>query len=291
MEADFDAPAILASLIVLGVLLSSAALWILHIQKPREVISPDLGIRAWSIGWVNFGIFLCALVVAVAFANIVAGAFLGGAIEEANGELTPWLAVFGVLLLQLPLIAVFFLVRRISPGNFADRLSSRDIGFMEAFRITLPYFLRTLPLVWVASIVWGQVLQLMHAIGLIEEYNPQELVTLFAADGDPLAIGLLVLFAVVLAPLVEEIIFRGCLYRFLKSQTALLPAQIISGIFFALLHANLLSFVPLVLVGLLLARVYEASGNLLTAVIYHAFFNGFTLLMLFLFNHSSLAGN
>ena len=78
--------------------------------------------------------------------------------------------------------------------------------------------------------------------GVIDEFPPQELIKLFTEGGDPVAISLLVIFAVVLAPIVEELIFRGGIYRFLKSQTTLLPAQIISGAFFAVMHGNLMSF-------------------------------------------------
>ena len=85
-----------------------------------------------------------------------------------------------------------------------------------------------------------------------------------------------------MAPIVEEIVFRGCVYRFLKSQTTLLPAQILSGCVFSFMHWNLMSFVPLVIVGVFLARVYEKSGNLMVAIWFHAFFNAFSLLMLFI---------
>ena len=47
-----------------------------------------------------------------------------------------------------------------------------------------------------------------------------------------------------------------------------------------MMHANLMSFVPLVIVGVLLARAYEKSGNLLVPIWFHAFFNAFSLLML-----------
>ena len=45
---------------------------------------------------------------------------------------------------------------------------------------------------------------------------------------------------------------------------------------FAVVHANLLSFAPLLLVGILLARNYERSGNLLVPILFHAFFNAFS---------------
>ena len=47
-----------------------------------------------------------------------------------------------------------------------------------------------------------------------------------------------------------------------------------------MMHANLMSFVPLVIVGILLARIYEKSGNLMVSIWFHAFFNAFSLLML-----------
>ena len=83
-------------------------------------------------------------------------------------------------------------------------------------------------------------------------------------------------------------ILGGCLYRFLKSQTTLLPAQIASGIFFSMIHWNLLSFLPLVLVGIFLARVYEKTGSILVAIWFHAFFNAFSLSMLFITNLSDV---
>ena len=112
------------------------------------------------------------------------------------------------------------------------------------------------------------------------------MVQLFQAGGHPLAIGLLVIFAIVLAPIIEEIIFRACIYRFLKGQMSILLAQLLSGTLFALVHANLLSFAPLLLVGILLARNYERSGNLLIPILFHAFFNAFSLMMLLLVSQS-----
>jgi membrane protease YdiL (CAAX protease family) len=142
--------------------------------------------------------------------------------------------------------------------------------------------------VWIVALLWTKVLSGFEDLGLIEDIAQQELVTLFQGGGDPVAIGLLVIAAVVLAPIVEELIFRGCLYRFLKSQTTLLPAQIASGLLFSMIHWNLLSFLPLVIVGIFLARVYEKTGSILVAIWFHAFFNAFSLGMLFVTNLSDV---
>lgn len=284
MELQPDPPLIVASLLILAILVSSAALWIRHIQRSRRQIVIDNGVPAWPIGWVDFGIFACAMVITVfVVQNVAAVLFLSAPIEgEAPQELTPRLAVFAVLLLQLPMLAVFYAARRFYPGHYASQLNNAELTVGVAFRQAVPLFLMCLPLIWIASLIWTHLLTALEAAGAIDAFEPQALITLFQDGGDPIAISLLVALAILLAPIVEEIVFRGCVYRFLKSQTTLLPAQILSGCVFSFMHWNLMSFVPLVIVGVFLARVYEKSGNLMVAIWFHAFFNAFSLLMLFI---------
>ena len=284
MELQPDPPLIVASLLILAILVSSAALWIRHIQRSRRQIVIDKGVPAWPIGWVDFGIFACAMVINVfVVQNVAAVLFLSAPIEgEAPQELTPRLAVFAVLLLQLPMLAVFYAARRFYPGHYASQLNNAELKIGVAFGQAVPLFLMCLPLIWIASLIWTYLLTALEAAGAIDAFEPQALITLFQDGGDPIAISLLVALAILLAPIVEEIVFRGCVYRFLKSQTTLLPAQILSGCVFSFMHGNLMSFVPLVIVGVFLARVYEKSGNLMVAIWFHAFFNAFSLLMLFI---------
>jgi membrane protease YdiL (CAAX protease family) len=292
MQADpqVDAPLIVASLSILLIIGSSLALWIGHIQKPESTIENDPGTPAWPIGWVNFGIFICAMIIFVYVAQVAASLlfFEAPAEGEAPLELTPWLAVLAVLCLQVPMLAVFYAARRFYPSFYASRLNNTNLSVFASFKKALPLFLMLLPGVWIVALLWTKVLSGFEDLGLIEDIAQQELVTLFQSGGDPVAIGLLVIAAVVLAPIVEELIFRGCLYRFLKSQTTLLPAQIASGILFSMIHWNLLSFLPLVLVGIFLARVYEKTGSILVAIWFHAFFNAFSLGMLFVTNLSDV---
>ena len=292
MQADpqVDAPLIVASLSILLIIGSSLALWIRHIQKPESTIENDPGTPAWPIGWVNFGIFICAMIIFVYVAQVVASLlfFEAPAEGEAPLELTPWLAVLAVLCLQVPMLAVFYVARRFYPSFYASRLNNTNLSVFASFKKALPLFLMLLPGVWIVALLWTKVLSGFEDLGLIEDIAQQELVTLFQGGGDPVAIGLLVIAAVLLAPIVEELIFRGCLYRFLKSQTTLLPAQIASGLLFSMIHWNLLSFLPLVLVGIFLARVYEKTGSILVAIWFHAFFNAFSLGMLFVTNLSDV---
>lgn len=276
-----DAPIVIASLLILAVLLSSAALWIRQVQRPSDLIVQEKGVAAWSIGWVNFGIFISAMIIAVVVAQGLGFSLILDSGEGVH-ELTPWLAVASVILLQGPMFAVFYLVRHFYPAQYAGRLSLVNFSIWESFKRAIPLFIMFLPVIWIATLLWSTILTGLEKSGIIEDFEPQELITLFQGGGDWLALTLLVIAAVVVAPIVEEVIFRGCIYRFLKSQTTMLGAQIFSGAVFALMHGNLLSFLPLVIVGTLLARVYEKTGSLAVAIWFHAFFNAFSLNMLFI---------
>jgi len=75
------------------------------------------------------------------------------------------------------------------------------------------------------------------------------------------------------APVVEETIFRGVLYRWLRGVLPLGTAMFASGAVFALAHADTLLFLPLLGFGMLLAWIYERSGSIWPGVVVHALFN------------------
>ncbi len=86
--------------------------------------------------------------------------------------------------------------------------------------------------------------------------------------------------AIALVPLVEELLFRGILYPFLKRQTYRGVAIAVTSLLFAAIHLNLLTFVPLVVLALVLIAVYEKTDALLTPILTHAFFNAVNFFML-----------
>ncbi len=84
---------------------------------------------------------------------------------------------------------------------------------------------------------------------------------------------LLAFLAIVMAPLSEELLFRGILYPAIKQ--AGLPNMALWGtsILFALTHANMMTFLPLTLLALTLTLLYEHTGNLLAPIVAHSLFN------------------
>lgn len=287
MPEQPDAFAILASLLILGILAASAAFWVRHLLKPESGEDPPPGISAWPVGWINFGVLVCAMITAVFLVQNSAALFFQDALRNAENGLTPRLAILAVVTLQIPMIAVFCGARRLYPHLFPGSLSDRRMTPAGAARETLPLFFRYLPIVWLTAFVWSALLEIAQSLGWLDKIEPQQLVRIFTSGDDFFALSFLVLFAIILAPVIEETIFRGGVYRFLKSQTTLPVAQLLSGALFALMHANLMSFVPLVAVGILLARVYERSGNLLVPIFFHAAFNTVSLVLLALLSQST----
>ena len=287
MTQELDLATITASVIIVSILLSSAALWIRQIQRNKNELIPNAEAHPWNISWIDFLLFVCAQITLIVGVQAIGFQLLKEHLELAGAEITPGIAVAGVLMLQLPMLAVLFLLRRLVPSIYACQFNTQSYSLAGALKEAFPLFIMYLPIVWIGSYLWGAILTVTQKVGLIEAIQPQDLVQVFEKGGDNLSIGLLVFLAVVLAPIVEEIIFRGCVYRFLKSKTTFVLAQVLSGVIFSLMHPYLMSFVPLAIVGIILARIYEKSGNLLVPICFHAFFNGFTLLMLYIMNHST----
>jgi membrane protease YdiL (CAAX protease family) len=77
----------------------------------------------------------------------------------------------------------------------------------------------------------------------------------------------------VAAPIVEETVFRGIVYRWLRSVLPIAPAMAVSAAIFAAAHAVTLLFLPLLGLGILLAWIYERSGSIWPGVLVHGLFN------------------
>ena len=123
---------------------------------------------------------------------------------------------------------------------------------------------------------------LIKALG--DQAEPQKLVTLIAEESAKQEnIGTLIFFvmmAVAVAPVAEEILFRGILYPAVKQLGHPRVAVIGTALLFALFHINLLTFASLTAVALALIALYDFTDNLLAPITAHAVFNASNLIML-----------
>ncbi len=86
--------------------------------------------------------------------------------------------------------------------------------------------------------------------------------------------GLAVLGVAVSAPVVEEVFFRGLLYRSLRNRMAILPAALLAGALFGLVHITgyPLDTLPVkAAFGVIACLLYERTGSLLPGIALHWF--------------------
>ncbi len=89
--------------------------------------------------------------------------------------------------------------------------------------------------------------------------------------------------ALALAPVAEEMLFRGVLYPAVKQVGFPRLALWGTSTLFAAVHWNLPTFLPLLLLAVLLTVLYEKTSNLLAPIVAHSLFNAFNFASLYLF--------
>jgi membrane protease YdiL (CAAX protease family) len=107
-------------------------------------------------------------------------------------------------------------------------------------------------------------------------------------DGPPAETALAV---VVVAPLTEELLFRGLILRGLERRYGAVAALLISSAFFALSHFNLIQAIPAFAAGLYLGWLYRATGTLWWPMAAHALYNGLSLALASAFPDTSSVPN
>jgi membrane protease YdiL (CAAX protease family) len=90
-------------------------------------------------------------------------------------------------------------------------------------------------------------------------------------------VGILAISALLLAPLGEELLFRGHLFRRVLLRAGPLPAYLASALLFAAFHGNLHGLVIYTWLGLVFAHAYAVTGRLGVAVAVHFGNNALTL--------------
>ena len=88
------------------------------------------------------------------------------------------------------------------------------------------------------------------------------------------------LASIVMAPVAEELLFRGLLYPTIKQNGHPRLAWVVSSIIFALVHFNLMAVLPLTFLAVILTLLYEFTGNLIAPITTHSLFNAVNFFLL-----------
>lgn len=129
-------------------------------------------------------------------------------------------------------------------------------------------------------ILWGLLLILVTSVviePLLELFPARYLDNLYDTMGRG---GWTVLTTVVLAPILEEILFRGQILGSIRNKYGAVTALLISSLIFGAIHIIPQQVVNAFFIGLILGYIYIKTGSLLSVIIMHAVNNALAYLQL-----------
>lgn len=118
--------------------------------------------------------------------------------------------------------------------------------------------------------------------GGAERHGQEEAVRLVLASREVAPRIAMILAAVVVAPVVEELVFRGYLYGVMRRYLGWTAGVVLNAVLFAAVHGHVPSLGPLFVLAVCLTLAYEWTGSLLVPMTMHAVFNTLSISLLFL---------
>jgi membrane protease YdiL (CAAX protease family) len=214
--------------------------------------------------------------VAGLFAVIMFGLVFAGLISMALAHVGATKSIFGNRFIQFAINTFAF--QGIALSAITAFLRFHAVGWGDLFGlrnfrwrtigIALFVVLVTLPLTLLLAHFCSFVLTKLHIEPVQQE--PMQILGLTVSLGQKIifAIG-----AIILAPVVEESLFRGILYPMIKQSGHPRAAFYGTSLLFALIHFNAVTFIPLVVLAMGFVLLLEATDTLLAPIIAHSSFN------------------
>jgi membrane protease YdiL (CAAX protease family) len=259
---------------------------------------------------IAYGVALALLLLAAGMRrSFVAEAIPGGPPAIPVGKVAVWPYRNLDVIAFMGVIGIFYLL---ASGNAVAGNEKGDpkitasvvmfsIGFQffTAAIVTVAVFARVKPIRWLglAWKKWPMVLLIaplsvvsmwavfagLHGAGYMDLMDKlgvdkvQDTVTIFQTEKDVTVLILMSLAAAFVAPICEEIVFRGYLYPVAKKFAGPWIAALCTALIFSAAHGSLAALLPLFVFGLVLVALYEYTGSIWAPMAVHFLFNGATV--------------
>jgi membrane protease YdiL (CAAX protease family) len=244
-------------------------------QRPATAL-PD-----WNLPALDFLLFLVVAVLAAFFIEVATDWGIRRSSADSDMRILISTAAQDAGLLAG---AAFFYVmvckwRPRMPG----RLGHAILSGATTFAVSVPV-INLVSLVWQAILGW---------LGV--PVQKQDMVELLLNTRSGPALDLLIVLAVLVAPVMEEVLFRASIFRFLRTclprlaetlaaespdkrrwlgpRTARALALLLPAALFGAAHGSLSFFPSLLVLGLIFSLAYERTGTIGTTIVAHALFN------------------
>jgi uncharacterized protein len=217
------------------------------------------GVWTWLVAGFIAGLFVIVFIVSLtnppAQSIDTAGVYLVIGVQLAIDAM-----LVGLVLVTLPQLA---------------RLSLAELGFRMPTRATITIaLLGAVAMVVVANGTATLIDYVAHA------QHPQDIVQIFKHLHDRTTIAIFAAFAVIVAPVAEEMLFRVFFFNLGMRYGGFWGGAVTSGLLFGIAHGDLYALLPLALGGIVLCAVYYRTRNAYASMISHALFNAVSIVAL-----------
>lgn len=194
--------------------------------------------------------------------------------------------LFGVLNATLTDIAgmaivLYFAIIKFKSGLAGLGLTLKSIK--RDLRIAIGGYLTIIPVL--------AIIMLIVFVGLkVSNYEPPETKAfeiLYKTNG-PKILFVLTALVTIIGPIAEELFFRGFAYPVFRKRLGVRNAILLVSAVFAMLHMNIVSFFPILALGVLLAYLYEKTGSMIPSITVHVIHNSAVIFFVYLYKMIAL---
>lgn len=204
-------------------------------------------------GWLFFTITMAYIIVPYLL-------LIGNIIDKVTVAESLWLSE-GIIMIPAVLFAVC------SGERFADAAAVHKIRIPTVF----------LAVLYIALL--GPLVLLCNAVTMLFVDNEATEILSIVSE---ISIGGMFFFVGLLAPVCEEIVFRGILYTGFRKNGTPLQAILWTAVLFGLFHMNLNQMVYAAVLGVAFGLLREATGNIWAGVVGHISLNSYTVFLYYL---------
>ena len=193
------------------------------------------------------------------------------------GDIAPHTVIFQTLLFHIPVLTLLGLL-----FHFAGIQGRELFGLCwnkaaALLGLSVLFYIAALPLLWLCSVLY-QIL--LHQFGC--DFYLQDIAQILTAPASWPVRASLFFITIIVAPVFEEVVFRGVLLPFMVRRAGFWPGIGLVSVIFGGMHLHLPSFLPLFLLSVMFSLAYARTQSLLVPIGMHALFNGVTVVLLLL---------
>ena len=258
-------------------------------ERAVRKLRPEPALADWNLPAADFLLFLALSVMAAFIAPALLNLGMGRSSIGADSRI-----VFNAAAMDAGVLAgaaIFYAIvckwRPAPPRKPFDALITGASTFLVAVPI-----LNVVTLAWQAILDWC-------GVGV----QKQDMVDLLLNTHSSVARNILIVLAIVVAPVTEEVLFRAGMFRFLRTylpglavrlaaespgkrpwlapRAARALALLLPAAVFGSAHASLSFFPPLLVLGVIFSLAYERTGRIGTTIVAHGLFNLNTIVLVF----------